>query len=172
MSGLLSHAVNQQEVAVRCCYGILVLGLFAGCMESSPVNSSRTDNSATQPHTVNKPVVNEPGPAPATPRDNTAINERDQNPAAKTPLDQSNSEAALKMTASIRQKIVNYKGPNDEAMGLNARNVKIITEGQHVTLRGPVDTAEEKALLEKFAKEMAGADNVTSQLELAKPANP
>jgi hyperosmotically inducible protein len=167
MPVLFSYAVNQQEVAVRCCYGILLLGLFAGCMESAPVKTSNTDNPDNTSHTVNKPVVNDSGPVPATPRDNTAINERDQNSAVKTPFDQGNNESDVNITAEIRQRIVNHKGANDEGMSINARNVKIITEGKHVTLRGPVSNADEKTMIEKFAKEVAGPSNVTNQLEVA-----
>lgn len=136
-------------------------------MESAPVKTSNTDNPDNTSHTVNKPVVNDSGPAPATPRDNTAINERDQNSAVKTPFDQGNNESDVNITAEIRQRIVNHKGANDEGMSINARNVKIITEGKHVTLRGPVSNADEKSMIEKFAKEVAGPDNVTNQLEVA-----
>ena len=96
----------------------------------------------------------------------------DQSSVAKTPLDQGNSSSDLTITADIRQKIINHKGANDEGMSINARNVKIISEGKHVTLRGPVANAEEKAMIEKFAKEIAGPDNVTSQLELAPSTTP
>lgn len=181
---------------MRCCYGILLLGLFAGCMESAPTKTSNTDDQGNPDHIVNKPIVNDPAPLPdatvpraapepgssesaippaltqGTRRDNTAVNERDQSSAAKTPLDQGNSSSDITITAGIRQKIVNHKGVNDEGMSINARNVKIISEGQHVTLRGPVANAEEKALIEKFAKEIAGPDNVTSQLELAPSTTP
>lgn len=175
---------------MRCCYGILFLGLFAGCVDTTPPNTSNApvDNSTS---TVNKPVINDPAmrpdatapsltPQPSSPdasvppalsqgtrRDNTAVNERDQNASTKTPFDQSNTQSDVDVTAAIRQKIVNHKGANDAGMSINARNVKIITEGKQVMLRGPVSSAEEKEMIERFAKDVAGAGNVTSQLEVA-----
>jgi osmotically-inducible protein OsmY len=173
MSGLFSQAVNQQEVAVRYCYGILFLGLLAGCMESAPIKSSNSDNVGDATQTVNKPIVKDAVPVTdGTRQDNTAVNERDQSSIAKTPFDQGNTDSDLGITSGIRQKIVNYKGPNDEGLSLNARNVKIITTGKQVTLRGPVDNADEKALIEKFAKEIAGPDKVTSELNLASQTTP
>jgi hyperosmotically inducible protein len=44
--------------------------------------------------------------------------------------------------------------------------VKIITQDGKVTLRGPVKTDEEKQKTEDIAKELAGADNVDSELEV------
>jgi osmotically-inducible protein OsmY len=93
--------------------------------------------------------------------DNTGKNERDRSGETKTPLDQSNSPEDLKITQAIRQAIV-----KDDALTMTAKNVKIITAGGMVTLRGPVKTAEEKAKIEKIAKDAAGAAKVDNQLEV------
>jgi len=169
---------------------------LVGCTKTSSPETSNTVKSGNPPHTVNKPVVTDTAPLPeatlprkapetsspdasippaltqGTRRDNTKVNQRDQSSNAKTPLDQGNSNSDITITADIRQKIINHKGDNDAGMSINARNVKIISEGKHVTLRGPVANAEEKTLIEKFAKEIAGPDNVTSQLELAPSTTP
>jgi osmotically-inducible protein OsmY len=64
-------------------------------------------------------------------------------------------------TAQIRKEIIAAKD-----MSVDARNVKIITIDGHVTLRGPVNTAEEKHLIGEIAERIAGAGNVDNQLEV------
>jgi osmotically-inducible protein OsmY len=44
--------------------------------------------------------------------------------------------------------------------------VKIITQDGKVTLRGPVNSAEEKAQIEEMAVAVAGKDHVDNQLEV------
>ena len=48
-----------------------------------------------------------------------------------------------------------------------AHNIKIITQGGKVTLRGPVRSEDEKNSLEAKAVAVAGQENVTNQLEIA-----
>jgi hyperosmotically inducible protein len=48
-----------------------------------------------------------------------------------------------------------------------AHNIKIITQDGKVTLRGPVRSEDEKASIEAKAVAVAGAGNVTNQLEVA-----
>jgi osmotically-inducible protein OsmY len=95
------------------------------------------------------------------PADNTGKNERDRSGETKTPEDQSNSPEDLKITQTIRQAVV-----KDPALTMTAKNVKIITAGGQVTLRGPVNTAEEKTKIEQLAKSAAGAAKVDNQLEV------
>ena len=64
-------------------------------------------------------------------------------------------------TAQIRKEIV--AGNN---MSVNAKNVKIITIDGQVTLRGPVNTAEEKRLIGEIADRGAHTGNVDNQLEV------
>ncbi len=112
---------------------------------------------------------NSPAPAPSTnastasssDRDNTGVNVRDRNDAAKTPFDQKENQADIKITADIRKRVV------DSEMSTDAKNVKIITENGRVTLRGPVKSADEKAKIKSIAGEIAGSDKVDDQLEIA-----
>jgi osmotically-inducible protein OsmY len=97
----------------------------------------------------------------ATAADNTGQNVRDRNNRTLTPLDQGNSQADLNTTAQIRKEIIADKG-----MSLNAKNVKIITLDGHVTLRGPVDSAEEKRLIGEIADRIAQVGNVDNQLDV------
>jgi len=100
-------------------------------------------------------------PNPATQADNTGQNVRDRDGSNLTPLDQGNSSADVQTTAQIRQEIVAAKN-----MSLNARNVKIITNNGKVTLRGPVNTAEEQRVIGEIANRIATSDNVRNQLEV------
>jgi hyperosmotically inducible periplasmic protein len=96
-----------------------------------------------------------------TAADNTQRNVRDRNDRNLTPLDQGSSPADIRTTASIRKEI----GAADK-MSVNARNVKIITKDGKVTLRGPVNSAEEKRLIGEIANRIARAANVDNQLEV------
>lgn len=93
--------------------------------------------------------------------DNTGKNERDRSSETVTPGDQSNTPEDLKITQAIRQAIV-----KDESLTMTAKNVKIITADGRVTLRGPVNSAEEKMKIEQLAKTTAGEGKVDSQLEV------
>jgi osmotically-inducible protein OsmY len=64
-------------------------------------------------------------------------------------------------TAQIRKEIVAGK-----TMSINAKNVKIITNNGQVTLRGPVNTSEEKRLIGEIADRIARSENVDNQLEV------
>jgi len=91
--------------------------------------------------------------------DNTVRNVRDRNKRTLTPLDQGNSQADLDTTAQIRKGII-----AGENMSVNAKNVTIITYKGKVTLRGPVDTAEEKRLIGDIAIKFALVKNVDNQI--------
>ena len=109
----------------------------------APASTDTTGSSG--PTTLNKPVL----------PDNTAVNERDREPSAKTPIDQKETQRDVNVTAEIRKQVLAH-----ENMSVNARNVKIITADGKVTLRGPVNTQEEKDAIDGIAKNVAGKDNV------------
>jgi hyperosmotically inducible periplasmic protein len=94
--------------------------------------------------------------------DNTAKNERDRNGNNKTPLDQSNKPEDIKITQDIRKAVV-----ADDGLSMTAKNVKIITTADgKVTLRGPVNSDEEKMKIAAHAKKNAGNATVVNQLEV------
>jgi len=80
-----------------------------------------------------------------------------------TPGDQSNNKADLNLTQQIRKAVI-----ADKSLSTNAKNVKIIAANGIVTLRGPVNTPQEKATIEAKAQSIAGANNVESQLEIVR----
>lgn len=128
---------------------------------------------APQPVLANEPAapgaaVMDPGAsspstkdAKSVPPDNTGRNERDRNQAAVTPMDQSNDPKDIELTQRIRKVVV-----SDDALSMNAHNVKIISANGVVTLRGPVNSPEEKARIEAAASQAAGAGNVRNELEV------
>jgi sporulation protein YlmC with PRC-barrel domain len=93
--------------------------------------------------------------------DNTARHVRDRDNRTLTPMNQGNSQADIDITAQIRKEIIAADG-----MSTNAKNVKIITMDGHVTLRGPVNSTEEKGLIGDIADRIAQAANVDNQLEV------
>jgi hyperosmotically inducible protein len=101
----------------------------------------------------------------ATDADNTARNSRDRDDATQTAGDQAENETDRKISANVREAVV-----ADNGLSMNAHNVKIITSGGTVTLRGPVKSSEEKATIESKAKQVAGVTRVDNLLEIE--ANP
>lgn len=93
--------------------------------------------------------------------DNAAKNERDRNGELPTPLDQGNGERELEVTRKVREQVLAQPD-----FSVNAQNVKIITQNGTVTLRGPVDSSEEKAAIERIARAQAGDLNVVNELEV------
>ena len=96
-------------------------------------------------------------PAP----DNTKVNQRDKNKAEPTADQQKENQSDREIARKIRQSIV-----QDKSLSTYAHNVKVIAENGTVTLKGPVRSDEEKTAVEAKATAVAGADKVTSQLEV------
>jgi len=94
--------------------------------------------------------------------DNTKANKRDRGAEAATADKQGNSQQAVDLTRQIRKHIT-----ADDSLSTYAKNVKVISKDGSVTLRGPVRSADEKAKVEQIAKQVAGAEHVTSDLEVA-----
>lgn len=93
--------------------------------------------------------------------DNTAKNQRDRSGETKTSGDQSNSPEDLKTTQAIRKALM-----KDSSLSMTAKNIKIITADGHVTLRGPVKSADEKSRIDQLAKASAGKAKIDNQLEV------
>jgi hyperosmotically inducible periplasmic protein len=122
--------------------------------------------------TTNNPRENPQGAMPSTPpsattpdtskaADNTKNNQRDRNSGSLTPINQGNSVAETQVTATIRKGVV-----ADKSLSINAKNVKIITVGTKVTLRGPVKSEQERATIEVLARQTTGVTEVDNQLEI------
>lgn len=95
--------------------------------------------------------------------DNTANNKGDEQSHAVTPLDQRENERDLALTQKIRQGIV-----ADPSLSFTAKNSKVVARAGIVTLRGAVDTDQERVAIGTIASESAGADSVRNQLDVKK----
>ena len=105
---------------------------------------------------------NVPGDCLAQTADNTEINKQDQSQKALTAGQQGETKQDREITQKIRRAIV-----TDKSLSTYAHNVKIITVGGIVTLKGPVRSEEEKKAVEEEAAEIAGKDNVKSEIGIA-----
>ena len=75
---------------------------------------------------------------------------------------QKNTALDLKLTQAIRQRVM-----ADKSLSLDAHNVKIVTVNGYVTLNGVVRSDSEKASVEAKAIQIAGADKVKNDLQIA-----
>jgi len=94
---------------------------------------------------------------------NTATNERDRSGETKTSGDQSNTSADLRITQAIRRGLM-----KDNNLSSDAKNIKVITANGQVTLRGPVNNAQEKTKVEQIAKSAAGGVQIVDQVDVKK----
>ena len=101
---------------------------------------------------------------PQTPPDNTKTNQRDKDQSKPTAGQQKENKSDLEITRQIRRLLT-----QDKSLSTYAKNIKVITQHGNVTLRGPVRSAEDKAAVEAKANEVAGADHVKSELQIAPP---
>jgi len=93
--------------------------------------------------------------------DNSRSNEYQNGERGMTAEQQSNKETDVELTRKIRQALV-----KDKDLSTYAHNVKIITEGGQVVLKGPVKSQQEKDKVESKAGQIAGLDRVRSELEV------
>ena len=98
--------------------------------------------------------------------DNTALNQRDRSRDTQTSGDQSNSSADLKITQAIRQALV-----KDGELSSTAKNVKVITANGQVTLRGPVNNAQEKTKIDQIARSAGGGAKIVDELDVKNQTN-
>lgn len=95
--------------------------------------------------------------------DNTKMNERDRDGNTTTPGDQAENEADRTISKDIRAALV-----KKDELSVNAKNVKVVTNGGNVTLRGPVKDEAEKNTVVAAVLEVPGVKKVDNQLEIAK----
>lgn len=140
--------------------------LAAGCADASKPNAggatSTRSTSTDQGVTTSAPAADGAGGGDQTnDATNTGRNKRDRDEDAVTADDQSESRDDVETTAEIRRAIT-----KDKALSVNAHNVKIISRDGTVTLRGPVDSEEEKSAIVAEAHRVAGDTNVVDELEI------
>jgi len=101
-------------------------------------------------------------PTNNTGADNTRINRRDRNESERTADQQKDNRSDRELTRHVRRALVKYS-----SLSTYAHNVKIISEGGKITLKGPVRSEEEKQAIEAKAVEVEGQGNVTNEIHVA-----
>jgi hyperosmotically inducible periplasmic protein len=131
---------------------ILTLTLF---MSPAIAFSQTTPNDSPSP---NRRDVNSYQVAP----DNSGKNVRDRSGDSITPFTQSSNQSDVETTRKIRRALM-----DDKSLSITARNIKVVTVGGTVILRGPVKSEQEKAAIADKALQIAGTGHVNDQLEIA-----
>lgn len=93
--------------------------------------------------------------------DNTKTNQRDRSANAPTADQQKDNRSDRDITQQIRQSIM-----KDKSLSTYAHNVKVITQNGQVTLKGPVQSEDEKKAIEAKAAEVVGENKVSSELNV------
>jgi len=93
--------------------------------------------------------------------DNTGRNIRDRNSNYQTPVNQLENDADRTITQDIRKALI-----SDNSLSMNAKNIKIITRHGVVTLRGVVNSNQEKDTIALKAQRIRGIQQVDNQLEV------
>jgi hyperosmotically inducible protein len=124
----------------------------AGCSRDRALGGERDDDRPRQSAI--------PAGSPNDDANNTRRNERDRE-GQLTPRDQQENERDLTITQNIRKAVM-----ADDTLSFTAKNAKIITKDGVVTLKGPVKDEHERRAIEAAAAAVAGANNVSNQLEI------
>ena len=150
---------------------LVPLLLALGCGGAD--RESHASETATKPAATTTPGATKPGTSTtATPgakapgttgaaADNTGINDRDRKGDTLTPPDQLENKADLALVEKVREALM-----KDDALSMNAKNVKIVVQQGVVTLRGPVANQAEKTSVEAKAKSVSGVVRVDNQLDV------
>jgi len=131
-------------VALSFLVGPAILGAQAASESSAPTAKERKESKSD---------------APAA--DNTGRNVRDRDKAAPTADDQTNAKQDRELAAAVRKAVV-----DDKSLSTSAHNVKIVSRAGMVTLRGPVNSSEEKQKVGDLATAVAGVNDVKNNLEV------
>ena len=100
-------------------------------------------------------------PADATRVINTPVDIPSATPLKSDVKDAGSSKIDNELLAAIRRSIV-----EDNNLSTLAHNVKFVRENEMLTLRGVVESAAEKATVEKKVAEYVGASHVVNQLDV------
>lgn len=95
-------------------------------------------------------------PAP----DNTKTNKGSSPTADQQQMDPADREITKKIRKAIH---------DDSSISVYAHNIKVITQGGKVTLKGPVHSEDEKNSIAAKAVAVAGDGNVTNELKVVPP---
>jgi osmotically-inducible protein OsmY len=140
-------------------YMMCVVGALLGAACEDRVKSAEPTSARTAERAVPPPSTEARAAGEAEP-DNTKKNVRDRDDTV-TPMDQGSSAAETTITASIRKEVM-----AEPSLSFTAKNVKVVTTGSRVTLRGPVMNTAEKTLIAAVAMRTTGVREIDNQLEV------
>ena len=156
---------------VLTCGAVLALGCNKSSSPPAPAraaantdateHASRSESTATPDAAASTEDATSDAASDAHDATNTGRNKRDRDENAVTADDQSQSSDDVKTSAEIRRAVT-----SDKSLSVNAHNVKIIVRDGKVTLRGPVDSEEEKTAIAAEAARVVGEANVVDELEV------
>ena len=106
-------------------------------------------------------LAQEPANQSSPSADNTKMNQGDGSTNQPTADQQGSGRSDRDLTQQIRKSI-----SEDKTLSTYAHNVKVISQNGQVTLRGPVDSDEEKQAIESKAMAIAGQGKVNSELTI------
>lgn len=148
------------DIKYVCWLGAVVLGTI-GCNRSSePATGGTSDSSQTTSSSSAGVADRTPGNGSAALPDNTGKNVRDRSDTTLTSGDQGESPADLELTRRIRRAVT-----SNSQLSTEAKNIKIITSNGKVTLRGPVQSEQERQTIGAMAQQISGGA-VDDQLEV------
>lgn len=137
-------------------YKVAILAVSLSCAGSVVGYAQYQNNDAQNPAANN---IVQP--------DNTRVNENDRNANTATADQQNDNQSDRSITQRIRRAIV-----SDKSLSLYAHNIKVITQGGVVTLKGPVRSDREKSVIVQKAVDVTGsADKVTDQISVKNQNN-
>jgi hyperosmotically inducible protein len=136
---------------------LVVLAVCVSACADQRTDTSSTEETDTRGRTASPNDRTDDLPA----ADNTGRNVDEGTPGIPNVMEQGQSGPDLEITQTIRQAIV-----ADESLSMNAKNVKVITRNGEVALRGPVESAAEKATIHRIAEQTAGVTRVVDMLEV------
>jgi hyperosmotically inducible periplasmic protein len=89
------------------------------------------------------------------------VNARPDNTGLNARANSANSKDDLELVARVRRAI-----EKDKSLSTMAHNIKIVSNNGQVTLRGLVESDQEKVRVRQDVEAAAGADNVDCQLDV------
>ena len=105
----------------------------------------------------------EPATSGQQPADNTKTNQRDRNQNEPTSDQQKENGTDRVLVQQVRRALV-----KDKSLSTYAHNIKVIAQNGVVTLKGPVQSDQEKQAIEAKAAEVAGGpDKIKSEIDVA-----
>lgn len=130
---------------------IIALALTVGLpiFHTSSVSAENTPQENVQEAAKHKP-------------DNSGKNARDANDTTKTADSQDSNSKETEVLARIRREIL-----ANDSLSVNAKNVKIVVNNGAITLRGPVNSKQEKDWIEQATVKVTSDYKVINELEIA-----